>query len=101
MANATSPIHPDFVDKFDADFVAFYNATLADKPGLHEIPWDPALRDGPPIPGASKPQQVGAIKDIRLPNCNARVFFPTSRTEETKLPVLLYFHGGMCITVLS
>ena len=58
MEGKTSPIHPEMLPKLDPEFIQFYNATLADKPGLHEIPWNPVLREGPPIPGASEPLAV-------------------------------------------
>ena len=99
MTDKKSPIDEEMLLKLDPEFITFYNATLADKPGLHEIPWDPALRNGPPIVGASEPLQVGFTEDIQLENCKIRAFVPEplSDLDGTKLPALLYFHGGIGI----
>ena len=91
---SVSPLHPDFAQKLDPEYVAYYNANLADKPALHDLPWDPAVRKGPPIQGASAPLPVGAVKDFSLSKFSVRVFTPEGKAPKNGWPVFLFFHGG-------
>ena len=74
--------------RLDPEYLAFYNANLADKSGLHEIPWSPALRLQPPQPGGSEPIKVGEVRDIKLDTCTLRVFVPEGNPPETGWPGL-------------
>lgn len=95
MASAIfSPLAPSVIPRLDPQFIEFWNEALADKPGLHEIPWTPALRLQPPQPGGSKPLEVGAVRDIELSKFKIRVFTPEGPSPENGWPVILYFHGG-------
>ncbi|KAL5495416.1 hypothetical protein ACEPAI_879 [Sanghuangporus weigelae] len=96
MSTLISPLHPEIIPKLDPEYAAYYNANLADRPGIHEIPWDPAIRKSPPIAGASEPLKVGLVKDIRLSKFFVRVFWPEdpSNAPESGWPVFLFFHGG-------
>ena len=88
------PIHPDFLPKLLPEYVAHHNATTLWGPSCHQIPWDPAIRLGPPVIGGSTPLKVGGTKDISLGKFKVRVFTPEGDAPEGGWPVFIYFHGG-------
>ncbi|KAF9822142.1 hypothetical protein IEO21_00136 [Rhodonia placenta] len=88
------PIHPDIADKLDPEYAAFHNANNLHVVPLHLKPWDPAVRNGPPVAGGAEPLKVGDVKDLSLSKCSMRVFTPEGSAPEPGWPVLLYFHGG-------
>ena len=90
-----SPLDPAMAERLDPEYRLFYDANLADKPGLHEIPWSPSIRNQPAQPGGSLPLKVGKIHDIKLATCSVRVFIPESSPPSSGWPVFLFFHGGM------
>lgn len=96
MAEVVAPIHPDMLPKLDPEFVAYYNAHFANRPPMHELPWDPAFRNGQPVTGFSEPLRVGFIKDVALTKCKVRVYCPADLDSAPLQgwPALLYFHGG-------
>lgn len=87
-------LNPTVIPRLLPEFVEFWNLTLADKPGLHEIPWSPEIRNQPPQPGGSDPLKVGNVQDIPLSNFSVRVFTPEGNAPEKGWPVMIYFHGG-------
>ncbi len=89
-------LHPDIIPRLDPEYVQYYNVNLADKPQLHELPWDPSVRRLPAVAGASKKLAVGLEKDVELLNCKARIFFPVdpASAPNTVWPVFIFFHGG-------
>lgn len=89
-----SPLNPEFIPKLDEEYVAFYNANLVNRPQLHELPWDPSVRSGPPVLGGSEPIVVGNVQDIDLTHCKARIFTPEGATPDAGWPCFIYFHGG-------
>ncbi len=93
---AVSPIHPAIRARLDPGFVAFWDAELADKPGLHEIPWHPSIRDRPAQPGGSVPLEVGKTDDIQLETCKVRVFTPPGEPPAGGWPTVLYFRACAC-----
>lgn len=88
------PIHPDIADKLDPEYAAIHNATAAYAVPLHLLPWDPAVRQGPPVAGASEPLKVGDVRDISLSKFAVRVFTPEGTAPDAGWPVMIYFHGG-------
>lgn len=91
------PLHPDVIPRLDPEYVQYYNANLADKPQLHELPWDPSVRQGPAVAGAAEKLSVGLEKDVNLSKCKARIFFPVdpASASDTVWPVFIFFHGGI------
>ena len=91
------PLHPDVIPRLDPEYISYYNANLIDKPQLHELPWDPSVRKFPPVQGASDKLKVGLEKDVRLSNCDARLFFPEDPNtvmDGKHWPVFIFYHGG-------
>ncbi|KAI0936405.1 hypothetical protein AcV5_004555 [Taiwanofungus camphoratus] len=88
------PLHPDFVNRLVPDYVAYHNANTAYTVPLHLLPWDPAVRQSPPVSGGSEPLKVGAISDIPLSKFAVRVFTPEGPSPPDGWPVFLFFHGG-------
>lgn len=88
------PIHPDILKKLDPEFAAFHNANNLYQVPLHLLPWDPAVRQGNPVNGASEPLKVGSVQDIPLSKFSIRVFTPEGSAPDAGWPVLIYFHGG-------
>ena len=80
------PIHPDFLPKLLPEYVAHHNATTLWGPSCHQIPWDPAIRLGPPVIGGSTPLKVGGTKDISLGKFKVRVFTPEGDAPEGGWP---------------
>ncbi|TFY79656.1 hypothetical protein EWM64_g4355 [Hericium alpestre] len=89
-----APIHPEVLSRLDPEYVAFHNEHLADLVQPHELPWDPAIRKGPAVPGGSAPLQVGSTKDYALSKCEVRVFTPEGVAPAAGWPVFIFFHGG-------
>ncbi|KAH9936986.1 lipase/ esterase [Fomitopsis serialis] len=88
------PIHPDILKKLDPEFAAFHSANALHQVPLHLLPWDPAVRKGNPVNGASEPLPVGSIQDFALSKFSVRVFTPEGSAPDAGWPVLIYFHGG-------
>ncbi|CAE6478092.1 unnamed protein product [Rhizoctonia solani] len=91
------PLHPDITPHLDADYAAFHNKYLADRPAIHKIPWDPACRVGPINLGGLEPCKVGSVRDLTIPGTppvSVRVFTPPGERPASGWPVLVYFHGG-------
>ncbi|CCO34861.1 hypothetical protein BN14_08970 [Rhizoctonia solani AG-1 IB] len=92
------PIHSDIAPHLDAEYAAFHNKYLADRPAIHKLPWDPACRVGPINLGGLEPCKVGSVRDLTIPGAtppvNVRVFTPPGERPEGGWPVLAYFHGG-------
>jgi acetyl esterase/lipase len=89
-----SPLEAAMAARLDPEYRDFYNVNLADKPGLHEIPWHPSIRDQPAQPGGSQLLNVGSVRDIKLDTCSIRVFTPEGNPPPPGWPVFLFFHGG-------
>ena len=89
------PLHPDFIDKLDPEYVEFHNNHLAQIAQGHLIPWDSVSRNfAGPIPGCSPPLDVGTTKDLSLSNCKVRVFTPKGSSPSDGWPVFVFYHGG-------
>ncbi|KAF9447994.1 hypothetical protein P691DRAFT_730483 [Macrolepiota fuliginosa MF-IS2] len=87
-------IHPSVINKLDPEYVAFHNANLLDRVPTELLPWDPAIRLGPTVPGTSDPLEVGGIQDHSLSKTNVRVFTPKGERPNEGWPVFIWFHGG-------
>ena len=88
------PIHPDIAGKLLDEYAAFHNKHLAHTVPVHEIPWDPSIRNTPAVLGGSQPLKVGGIKDYSLSKCSVRVFTPEGESPADGWPVFIFFHGG-------
>ncbi|CAE6467807.1 unnamed protein product [Rhizoctonia solani] len=90
------PLHPDIAPYLDAEYAAFHNKYLIDRPALHKIPWDPACRAGT-NPSELEPCKVGSVRDLTIygtPPVNVRVFTPPEERPMGGWPVLAFYHGG-------
>ncbi|KAG8688527.1 hypothetical protein FRC11_005279 [Ceratobasidium sp. 423] len=90
------PLHPDVAPYLDAEYAAFHNKYLIDRPAIHKIPWDPACRAGT-NPSELEPCQVGSVRDLTIPGTppvNVRVFTPSGGRPVDGWPVLVFYHGG-------
>lgn len=88
------PIHPDVADRLLPEYAAYHTAHIAHTRPIHELPWNPNIRAGQPVPGGSQPLQVGSLKDVRLSKFTVRAFTPDRPRPADGWPVFLYFHGG-------
>ncbi|KAI0778246.1 alpha/beta hydrolase fold-domain-containing protein [Trametes elegans] len=88
------PIHPDIAPKLLDEFAAFHNAHLAHTVPVHELPWDPAIRNTPAVLGGSEPLKVGSVQDYPLSKFSVRVFTPEGEPPADGWPVFIFFHGG-------
>lgn len=89
-----SPLHPSIIPRLDPEYIELHNSTLQFIKPPHTLPWDPALRKGPAVPGGSKPLKVGKTQDFDLSNTNFRVFIPEGEAPAGGWPVFIFFHGG-------
>jgi acetyl esterase/lipase len=89
------PIHPSIISKLDPEYVEFHNNTLQYITPPHTLPWDPALRNAPAVPGGSEPLKVGSTKDFNLSHTDFRAFTPEGQAPEKGWPVFIFFHGGV------
>ncbi|KZT30546.1 hypothetical protein NEOLEDRAFT_1054417 [Neolentinus lepideus HHB14362 ss-1] len=96
MATQTvyQPLHAHIVSHLDPEYVAFHKEHLLYTPLQHQLPWDPAIRLRPTVPGSSEPLEVGSVRDVKLGKCGVRVYTPEGVVPAEGWPVLLYFHGG-------
>ena len=88
-------LHRTIVPRLDPEYATFHDEHLAHLPQVHELPWDPSIRDTLKIPGSSEPLPVGKVEDFDLSRCRVRVFTPEGCQSEKGWPVFIFFHGGM------
>ncbi|KAI0032751.1 alpha/beta hydrolase fold-domain-containing protein [Vararia minispora EC-137] len=91
------PLHPSIASRIDSEYEAFHNDKLLYFMQVHEIPWSPAVRSGPTVPGGSQPLVVGTVKDYSTRESRApwlRVFTPEGEPPAGGWPVFIFFHGG-------
>ena len=91
------PLHPSIASRIDPEYEAFHNENLMYFMQVHEVPWSPALRAGPTVPGGSEPLAVGGIKDYSTSEGRQpwlRVFTPEGTAPSDGWPVFIFFHGG-------
>lgn len=101
MSQPINPIHPSMIARLDAEYVAFHNANLLDVKPTHLLPWDPAIRNGPAVPGGSPSLEVAKIQDFELSKCPVRVFWPKGEKPEGGWSVFIFFHGGESMSYSS
>ncbi|KAI0651915.1 alpha/beta hydrolase fold-domain-containing protein [Trametes meyenii] len=96
MAQPTiyQPIPPELAPRLLDEYAEFHNKHLAHTVPVHELPWDPAVRNTPAVLGSSEPLEVGAVKDYSLSKCSVRVFTPEGEPPADGWPVFIFFHGG-------
>ncbi|EGO03532.1 hypothetical protein SERLA73DRAFT_47021 [Serpula lacrymans var. lacrymans S7.3] len=94
MADLPQAIHPDILPRLDPEYVAFHNIHIAPRVPPHTLPWDPAIRNHPAVPGGSPIVKVGSVRDFTLETCKLRGFTPEGGAPTEGWPVLVYFHGG-------
>ncbi|KAJ6439782.1 zinc finger transcription factor 1 [Purpureocillium lavendulum] len=99
-----SPIHPDFLDRLDKDFIAYYNENIGVKPVTHNV----TIEDIRTYPGRfASPWYKDFrfepfVNDIKIKSDDghefaARVYTPDARTSPFgagPYPVYINFHGG-------
>ncbi|THU97426.1 hypothetical protein K435DRAFT_662798 [Dendrothele bispora CBS 962.96] len=88
------PLHPSVISKLDPEYIEFHNSTLQYITPPHTLPWDPALRNAPAVPGGTEPLKVGSVKDFEMTHTNFRAFTPEGEVPEKGWPVFIFFHGG-------
>ena len=88
------PIHPSMIGKLDPEYVAFHNEHLINLTPPHTLRWDPSIRDGVAVPGASEPLKVAKTVDFDLPHTKFRSFTPEGQPPEGGWPLFIFFHGG-------
>ncbi|KAJ7254345.1 alpha/beta hydrolase fold-domain-containing protein [Mycena haematopus] len=88
------PIHPSMIPRLDPEYIEFHNKSLAQLVPPHTLPWSPALRDVPAVPGGSDPLPVGATEDIDLTHTKFRAFTPQGASPANGWPCFIFFHGG-------
>ncbi|KAI0003713.1 alpha/beta hydrolase fold-domain-containing protein [Russula compacta] len=87
-------LHPSIIPRLDPEYTAFHNQHIIHLPQVHQLPWDPSIRDTQTVPGASEPLPVGKVEDFSLSRCRVRVFTPEESQPEARWPVFIFFHGG-------
>lgn len=88
------PLHPSVVPRLDPQYAEFHNAELQYITPPHTLPWDPAIRNAPAVPGGSTPLKVGQTKDFDLTHTKFRSFTPEGEKPAAGWPVFIFFHGG-------
>ncbi|KAF9531237.1 alpha/beta hydrolase fold-domain-containing protein [Crepidotus variabilis] len=88
------PIHLNMIPKLDPEYVAFHNEHLINLTPPHTLPWDPAIRNGVAVPGASEPLKVAKTQDFDLPHTKFRAFTPEGQAPSGGWPLFIFFHGG-------
>lgn len=92
------PIYPALRPFLDPEYVVFHEIYMQYVVPDHMKVWDGSARTKPSLPpGGSIPVPVRRIQDIRLTNCELRVFVPDNIMGDEKSPALLWFHGGELI----
>lgn len=87
-------LHPSIIPRLDPEYAAFHDEHIVHLPLVHELPWDPAVRKMPHVPGSSTPLTVGRVEDYHLSRCKVRVFTPEGLKPGRGWPVFIFFHGG-------
>ena len=95
------PIHPSMIPRLDPEYVDFHNKFIATIVPPHTLPWDPAMRNGPAVPGGSHPLPVGKTEDIDMTHTGFRAFTPEGISPANGWPCFIFFHGGPSSSGLS
>ncbi|WWC64378.1 uncharacterized protein I303_106988 [Kwoniella dejecticola CBS 10117] len=88
-----NPLHPSVLPRLDKQYEAFYNKYMANAPMIQDLPWDPAVRSSPAVPGGAPALPVSKTEDINLGEFSIRVFYPIG-APEGPLPIFIWYHGG-------
>ncbi|KAF7530933.1 hypothetical protein G7054_g9373 [Neopestalotiopsis clavispora] len=101
---AANPIHPDFVDRLDQDFIDFYNSTLGRTTPDNSAPLEEVRKQRAKIHSqkARKYAHTAFIQDVKLEAPDGfpftvRLYKPDPRTSPYgagPYPVHVNFHGG-------
>src|ERR1700761_2200097 len=86
------PIHPSMIPRLDPEYVDFHNKFIATIVPPHTLPWDPAMRNGPAVPGGSHPLPVGKTEDIDMTHTGFRAFTPEGISPANGWPCFIFFH---------
>ena len=90
------PLHPSIALRIDPEYEKFHNEKLLYHMHCHEVPWSPAVRSGPTVPGGSAPVQVGSVKDYSTTSDRKpwlRVFTPEGSASTGGWPAFVFYHG--------
>ncbi|KAJ3741001.1 alpha/beta hydrolase fold-domain-containing protein [Lentinula detonsa] len=88
------PLHPSIISRLDPEYIKFHEEVLQYITPPHTLPWDPALRNAPAVPGSTAPLKVGKTQDFHLTHTNMRAFTPEGEVPSAGWPVFIFFHGG-------
>lgn len=97
----TQPIHPDFLEKLDPQYVQYHLDNFLYIPRMDEIPWNRDNYRKLSLPAASKPLPIASEKLYDLTHCSVRVFHPLGETPVEGRPVFVNYHGGVVFDSLS
>ncbi|KAM0811691.1 putative Alpha/Beta hydrolase protein [Seiridium cardinale] len=102
--NLPNPIHPDFIDRLDKDFVDFYNSTLGRSTPDNNVPLEEARKQRARYHSrkAGNFPRAQFVEDIKLEATDGyfftvRLYKPDPRTSPFgagPYPVHVNFHGG-------
>ncbi|WWD03447.1 hypothetical protein V865_001499 [Kwoniella europaea PYCC6329] len=94
VTSPRNPLHPSVLPRLDKQYEAFYNKYMANAPMIQELPWDPAVRSSPAVPGGAPALPVSKTEDIELDGFSIRVFYPTDLPTSGDAPIFVWYHGG-------
>ncbi|KAF9262132.1 hypothetical protein L218DRAFT_960532 [Marasmius fiardii PR-910] len=88
------PLHPSVISKLDPEYVKFHTDYLQYIVPPHTLPWNPAIRNAPAVPGGTAPLKVGKTEDLDLTHTKFRAFTPEGEPPSSGWPAFIFFHGG-------
>ncbi|KLT40390.1 lipase/ esterase [Cutaneotrichosporon oleaginosum] len=86
-----NPLDPALLPRLNKQYIAFYNANLANTPMIHQLPWHPSLHAMKSVAGSAAPLPC-QTKDVDLGHFAIRIFYPSPASED--VPVFIWYHGG-------
>ncbi|ODV92513.1 hypothetical protein CANCADRAFT_87624 [Tortispora caseinolytica NRRL Y-17796] len=100
MREPIQPIDPEIAKLLPADYVQFWNSTMAFLPKIESLSPIDARKIAKPTVGPGKTPGVKG-EDIEIPRTEtkgdpikAKVYYPNTPEPSDGYPVFLYFHGG-------
>ncbi|KAJ3511130.1 hypothetical protein NMY22_g15750 [Coprinellus aureogranulatus] len=93
-SDQAQPIHPSLLSKLDPQYIQFHSKHIVNLVPPHTLPWDPAIRNAPAVPGGSEPLPVGKIQDFDVGKTKVRAYTPEGNAPEGGWNTFIFFHGG-------
>lgn len=101
------PIHDSVKDKLHPEYVEFYNKYIINNQQVHYQPVEASRTSGTLIPGGGPSLPVGKTEDIAItrietegPDVMVRCFTPSGERPVNGWPVMVYYHGGLSISLM-